>query len=310
VAWYSQFGGNTALGGGTNPTGPNTGLGTNPQVPLPTTTAPGAVTGNIANLGNLYGLAQPTNQFNIGQSQQPLIQGLPNYQQMVSQSSQNIGSQLKGQVAPDVISELLQGAAERGIMTGSPGSPNSNAAYLRALGLTSAGLQQQGEANLTGAIGRTPQAPLFNPASMFVSPDQQQQAASANALYAAAPNPTAVAQANLGAAQGGLAAGRGSIVPPSFNPMAQGQGASFNPVASSTGTDLTQTGPSPTAYQNWNNWWSGMQQPGGAQQASPQEDPLAWIMGQDQGTQNWLGSDLGAQSGYGGDEEAFYGGGQ
>lgn len=60
-----------------------------------------------------------------------------------------IKSQLAGQVPEDVKRNLIQGAAERGVATGMPGAPITNAQYLRGLGLTSLGLQQQGLTNLS-----------------------------------------------------------------------------------------------------------------------------------------------------------------
>lgn len=57
------------------------------------------------------------------------LSGYPGYEQLAAMA--------KGQVAPGTISLLQQQGAERGIGTGMPGSPASNAAYLRTLGQTS-----------------------------------------------------------------------------------------------------------------------------------------------------------------------------
>jgi hypothetical protein len=113
-------------------------------------------------------IAAKTNQFMTGQAVAPYQANLPNYDAMVGQRSNVIGSQLAGQVPDDVLSQILQSAAERGIMTGSPGSPNSGAAWLRLLGQTSMGLQQQGMQNLGAAIESTPVPELLNPASISV----------------------------------------------------------------------------------------------------------------------------------------------
>lgn len=113
-------------------------------------------------------LAAATNAFMTGQAQAPFLANLPNYASNVAQRSQNIGSELKGQLPADVIRQIQQAAAERGIATGSPGSDNSNASYLQSLGLTSLGLQHQGSADLSQSIADTPVPQLFNPASLFV----------------------------------------------------------------------------------------------------------------------------------------------
>jgi hypothetical protein len=113
-------------------------------------------------------IAAQTNAFMTDQAVAPYRANLPGYDAMVGQRSDVIGSQLEGEVPDDVLSQILQSAAERGIMTGSPGSPNASAAYLRALGQTSMGLQQQGMQNLGAAIESTPVPELLNPASISV----------------------------------------------------------------------------------------------------------------------------------------------
>jgi hypothetical protein len=127
----------------------------------------------------------------------PYQLNLPNYGAMTGQSSQNILSLLQGQVPQDVANQIAQMGAERGVGTGSIGSPNSNSALLRSLGLTSLGLQQQGEGELTGAVQRTPTGQQFNPASFLVSPEQAQESQSLANLYSAAPDPTQNALAQL-----------------------------------------------------------------------------------------------------------------
>ena len=190
----------TGLGAIYNPTA----YGTVPQVPLPTTTAPGAIAGNLGNLGSLYGLSQGVGAASgAGAAAQysSLLPGLSGY---LGQAGGNVATELSGQLPQDVINQIEQAGAERGVATGSPGSPNSNAAMLKALGLTSLGLEEQGATDLSRLIGETPTGPAFNPASMLVTPEQQQQAAAANAIYKSAPDPYAAAMANLAASQYGV----------------------------------------------------------------------------------------------------------
>lgn len=195
-------------------------FGAVPTVPSPAGTQAAAIGGNIGNLGSLYGLTGSLNTQIAQQAALPYQLNLPNYGAMTGQSSGNILSQLQGQVPQDVSNQLQQMAAERGISTGSIGSPNANTALLRSLGLTSLGLQQQGEQNLTGAIQRTPTGQQFNPQSFLVTPQQQQEAQYLASLYQAAPNPAAAAHAGLKEAQSGLAAGLGS----GFRPYGGGGG--------------------------------------------------------------------------------------
>lgn len=100
---------------------------------------------------------------------------IPGAAGMEEQSSKMIEDQLLGKVPGDVEAMLGQSAAERGIATGMPGSGNMNAAYLRALGLTSIGQQQQGQQNLSAAYARNPAAPIMNAESMVITPLQQAQ---------------------------------------------------------------------------------------------------------------------------------------
>lgn len=175
--------------------GSGTPWGQVPQVPNPITSGNLAITGDIGNLPSLTDLASQVNQFNTGQAIAPYIANLPGYQGMVAQSSQNIGNLLQGNVPPDVLRLLQQQAAERGVGRGISGSPNEMAAYLQALGLTSLGLQHQGEGELTQAIGRTPTAPMFNVANFLTTPNEEQAARMAANMYSAAPDPGLQAQA-------------------------------------------------------------------------------------------------------------------
>lgn len=136
------------------------------------------------------GIAGPINRFMTDQARMPFEANLPDYGSMVAQRSTNTGSLLRGEVPADVTRQIMQAGAERGIATGSPGSPNANAAWLQALGLTSLGLQQQGSQNLSQSIADTPVPQLFNPASLFV--------------------PQTLAAQELAAAQAGLSSGGGS----------------------------------------------------------------------------------------------------
>lgn len=165
-----------------------------PTVPNPTATAGAATAGNISNLPQLETLASGTNQFNQGQLLGQYNMAIPNYSALAQTASGNAMSALQGQVPQDVINLLTQQGAERGISGGMPGSDNSNAAYLRALGLTSLGQIQTGMQDLHQLSADAPIAPLFNPASMFVTPEQEQEAQYMANVLKAAPSPAAAAQ--------------------------------------------------------------------------------------------------------------------
>lgn len=140
--------------------------------------------------------------------QAQMIKNLPNYQAMLGQDTSNIQSNLAGQLSPDVITQLQQQAAERGTMTGTPYSANSNAAYLRALGLNSLQLQQLGNTQLTAAMNRTP-------IQQTQQGSQTTDLAALRALYGAAPIPANAALANINALKAGLGGGYGAANPQS-----------------------------------------------------------------------------------------------
>lgn len=162
-----------------------------PGVPDPNASARSAISGNTANLPQIQNLAGGVNQFNLTQALQALEASVPGLAKLNQQSSANIAQELAGEVPDDVVNNLITSAAERGILTGSPGSPNANAAYLRALGLTSLDQKKTGQANLSSAVARAPQVPLFNLSSMLTTPEMVQDADLSRNIYASAPVPEA-----------------------------------------------------------------------------------------------------------------------
>jgi hypothetical protein len=230
-----------------------------------------AIGADVGSLGSLYNLSSGVNDFNQAALVKQLQTSIPNYNALVTQQSTNIGNELGGQVPTDVINELLQKGAERGIATGGAGSPNANAAYMRALGLTSLDLTKMGEQGLSTAIGESPKAPLFDLSKMFVSPSDEQQAQLWANIYGAAPQPKNAALAAQNAARSGFNAGAGSV--PGIASPGSGVPSSFannwyDPqqiVAGSTGGGTSYGGETyygndnpDTAYKNWNQWYSGV----------------------------------------------------
>jgi len=147
-------------------------------------------------------LAGRTNQFMTGQAVAPYAANLPNYQNLVNQRSAVVGQQMQGQLPQDVINQILQQGAERGIATGSPGGAGSNAAFLRALGLNSLSMQQSGMQNFSKGFEDTPVPQLMNPSSLYVperAAFQEYQAAEGRNPFAsgASPGPTSKAPATI-----------------------------------------------------------------------------------------------------------------
>src|SRR6266404_1676753 len=90
-------------------------------------------------------------------------------------------------------------------------SPNSNAAYLSALGLDSLKAQELGQQEYGALAGLYPMGAPFNVNEFLTTPEQQQAADTAANVSAAAPNPAAAAAAEQKALLDAIAAGKGSV---------------------------------------------------------------------------------------------------
>lgn len=151
--------------------------------------------------------ANQLNKFMGNQALQQFNANLPGYANAVGQRMENTQQMLEGDLPQDVVNQIAQQSAERGVGGGGV-SPNSNAAYLRALGLNSLDMQQQGAKQLSDNIADTPTAELWNPASLWVPTVLGQQEASAARSMLPQPTP----QANLSTGlnpPGGFGAGMG-----------------------------------------------------------------------------------------------------
>ncbi len=244
-----------------------------PQVPSLTGTQGEAIGSNLANLSGLQNLAGGTNQFQQQQLLNQYIAALPGYSGLVGQGSANIASNLAGQVPQDVRNQLAIGAAERGISTG-VNAPNSNAALLRALGLTSIGLQNQGQSQLTEAIHRSPVAQPFDISRFFFSPQEAFQAQQGANIYQAAPQPGLAGRAALNAAQSGLNAGRQSgAYTPASSDLVSGIAGRYGGLYGGGGTPVGGANSFGTSGNDWANFFASDQElgPGGAP-----DQPFDW----------------------------------
>lgn len=131
---------------------------------------------NLSNSASMKNLSDMINQINLSATKASQDARIPGGPALEGQSSANIKADLAGQVDPDTLSLLQQQAAERGAAGGAGSdSPNTSAAYLRALGLTSYGRKQAGQTELTGALARNPAAPTFDPTTQLLTPAQASQ---------------------------------------------------------------------------------------------------------------------------------------
>lgn len=238
-------------------------------MPNPVGTAGAALSGNIANLGQIYGLTGGLNASLAGQQRGQIAAGLPDYNQMVSQSSANILSQAQGRIPTDVVNQILQTAAEKGILSrGTNDAPVDMTSLIRTLGLTSLGLTNNAEQLLTGAIARTPQPQLVRPENFLVSPEQMQEAQYASNTMASAPIPALAGMAGYGAARQGYNQGVGAISTPRMNPFApqsnynpfEPQSGGYGPPEVALSANPVEASPVPNFASSWANWAASLPQ--------------------------------------------------
>jgi len=235
--------------------------GSIPRIPMPTESATQALSGTLKNVPALQNLMAGINP-NYGAQQGVISQGL------------------QGVVPSDVVGQWQQQAAERGIGTGTQGSPNSLSAYLARFLGGSYGIQNNAmnQANQMAQMN-------FGMMSPFMATAPAQQAAGEQrAVYNAAPNPAAAAAAMMAAAKQGYGAGMGggySASPmPSFQSPKVDSPLPWNSYPA--GQTLYGTG-SPDLYGSPEP--SGWIDPGGPQYSG---SGGSIYMGDASGQNNWL----------------------
>lgn len=140
----------------------------------------------------------------IAQQQQTAVYNqLPGYGTSMSNVGSNIASETAGQLPQDVVNQITQTAAERGITTGMAGSGSSNANLEQALGLNSLALTNTGQKNLEGILPTLPGNTVANSPSMYATPSLYE---GANAAALGVSNQNAGQNASLTAAQQGQSA--------------------------------------------------------------------------------------------------------
>lgn len=224
---------------------------------------------DISQTKELGQIADIINQINKAAQTSALQARIPNAPALEAKSSANIGQELSGQVPSDVTALLQQQAAERGVATGvGAGSPNANAAYLRALGLTSLGQEQTGQQNLSAAYARNPAAPIFDPTKLLMTPEQL---AATNLGYMSEADRTALEQQRLaieaarggggGGGRGGYGSYGGTTTASSPYQYAEPGTYAYGPTGTTTG--LTGSGVMPGGDMSQADWLAsiGITQP-------------------------------------------------
>jgi hypothetical protein len=102
------------------------------------------------------------NAFNRAQLLESLGIQIPGYQQGQLQRTQNAMSLLRGELPPDLASQIQRSTASRALTGGYAGSQAARNLTARDLGRTSLDLQQAGAQQFSNIIGTTPLSPLAN----------------------------------------------------------------------------------------------------------------------------------------------------
>lgn len=156
----------------------------------------------------------------------------PNLTATNAAMSGNVLSELRGQLSPDTISNIVDSSAAWGVGSGMPGSQLAKNLIPRSIGLTTSQLQRQGLQDYSSVI------PVIS-GTQTVRPETQAEINATNAFNAAAPNPTAAANyamelydqyMNPAGSTGWLFKNNPSLA----KAFAQGGGEAFQPAGSST----------------------------------------------------------------------------
>ena len=229
IGSYSSGGGGS-IGGITPgaPYGGGTPFGQKYPVPDPIEIARRTAAGNLANLGTYEEYAGKIDAAQYIKMMNQIRQGNPDYDKQVLLNAGMISDELAGKIPQDVVDQLTQLGAERGIQIGSPGSPNTNAALMKAFYDTSTNQQAAGAKNYLNFQASIPRTTLTDPSKFGADPNSVYTAQLlANAINAA-PDPEQKYWQEMSAAQSGVNAGRnayggggiqtGGYTPPTLTP--------------------------------------------------------------------------------------------
>lgn len=224
-----------------------------------------AIRQNIASIAPAAELSRKATEADQATLESQLRRAIPGYDQLIGQASRNIGASLRGELTPEVTSQVQRSTAGRALMGGyGGGSGFGRALTARDLGLTSLNLQQQGLGQAMNFIQNqrsTGMVQPFSVSSMFVSPTQrinlalQENAMQYNrdltaAQEAAKPDPMMAAiggsLSNMGGMMFGGAMGGGNKqqqTPTSYMPMSMP-----SPVGSYSSSPYAISSPGTVSY--------------------------------------------------------------
>lgn len=157
------------------------GYGKKPTVPQynavdPSKVQQETVAGNLSALPGIESLTDKTNTFNMDQLQKMLEKAVPGYQDILTQQSGVLQSQLRGEIPEDVQDAIQNSAAGRAIGGGYAGSGAHGNLVARDFGRTSYDITSQAMDSASRWMAATAEITMpnmFNAQSMFLTPGQR-----------------------------------------------------------------------------------------------------------------------------------------
>jgi len=181
-----------------------------------------AIKQNLGSLSSASELAQKTTTADQSVLEEQLRRAIPGYDQLIARAGSNIGASLRGEISPEISSQVQRSTAGRALSGGFGGASGMGRSLTaRDLGLTGMQIQNQGLQQAQSFIQQQRMFGMVQPfstSSMFITPaqrvgvlQQQQQAQYTRDLAAAqvsaAPNPMMSALGGSLSTIGGLVAG-------------------------------------------------------------------------------------------------------
>lgn len=185
---------------------------------------------------------------------------LPNLNQLTGQTGEIIGSELAGQLPSGTIGSFQDAAAAFGVSSGMPGSGLQKNMGLESLGLSALQMQQTGLKDY--------QSILSSLGSTQLDPSLISNIAAQNAMYAAAPDPSAAADILTklaGGGGGGMTLGGGGgakTTPVAGTPAGQIAAQGYTPYLSGGSAGSTGTLSGGSSYGNDQWYYAGQVGPG------------------------------------------------
>ena len=136
-----------------------------------------AIKQNLGSLSSASELAQKTTTADQSVLEEQLRRAIPGYDQLIARAGSNIGASLRGEISPEISSQVQRSTAGRALSGGFGGASGMGRSLTaRDLGLTGMQIQNQGLQQAQSFIQQQRMFGMVQPfstSSMFISPTQR-----------------------------------------------------------------------------------------------------------------------------------------